>query len=176
MANVELTMSTEVPVSTQEAWAWSTSLRSVRAEMRPLLKLVFPKGMTDIGANTMLGKSLGRCQFLLFGVFPVDMSKLTFTEIVPGHRFVEQSQLLSMHAWRHERVITPAADGRGAVITDRLAFSPRFATPVVSAMVKLLFSHRHKMLGRALGAQSNEIAQSKAAKGAETARRDRSAW
>lgn len=176
MANVELTMTTEVPVSTQEAWAWSTSLESVRAEMRPLLKLVFPKGMTDIGANTMLGKSLGRCQFLLFGIFPVDMSKLTFTEIVPGHRFVEQSPLLSMHAWRHERVITPAADGRGALITDRLAFSPRVATPVVRAMVKLLFSHRHKMLGRALGAKDQTIAQGKAATRPETARRDRSAW
>jgi hypothetical protein len=172
MANVELTMTTQVPVSTQEAWAWSTSLQSVRAEMRPLLKLVFPKGMTDIGANTMLGKSLGRCQFLLFGLFPVDMSKLTFTEIVPGHRFVEQSQLLSMHAWRHERVITPAADGRGALITDHLSFAPRFATPVVRAMVKLLFAHRHKMLARALGAQRQEIAQNSDGR----ARRDRSAW
>lgn len=176
MANVEFTVSTEVPVSTQEAWAWSTSLRSVRAEMRPLLKLVFPKGMTDIGANTMLGQSLGRCQFLLFGVIPVDMSALTFTDIVPGQRFVEQSRLLSMHAWRHERVITPAADGRGAVITDRLAFTPRFATPVVRAMVKLLFRHRHKMLGRALGAQAQAIAHIRGAATAETARRGGSAW
>lgn len=159
MANVELTMTTEVPVSTQEAWAWSTSLDGVRTEMRPLLKVVFPKTMTHIGADTMLGKPLGRCQFLLFGLFPIDMSKLTFTEIVPGHRFVEQSALLSMRAWRHERVITPSDDGRGARITDHLAFSPRFATPVVRRAVKLFFRHRHKMLARALGVQEQEIAR-----------------
>lgn len=174
MKKVELKMATGVPVSTQEAWAWSTSLRSVRAEMRPLLRLVFPKGMTDIGANTMLGKSLGRCQFFLFGLFPIDMSRLTFTEIVPGHRFVEQSQLLSMHSWRHERIVTPAADGRGSRITDRLTFSPRFATPVVRLMVKLLFAHRHKMLARALKHQ--DIADSKFNARDERARQDRSAW
>lgn len=159
MANVELTMTTEVPVSTQEAWAWSTSLDGVRTEMRPLLKVVFPKNMTHIGADTMLGKPLGRCQFLLCGLFPIDMSKLTFSEIVPGHRFVEQSALLSMRAWRHERVITPLESGRGARITDHLAFSPRFATPVVRRLVTLFFRHRHKMLARALGVQEQEIAR-----------------
>ncbi|WP_306397310.1 hypothetical protein [Telluria beijingensis] len=174
MEQVELTMTTQVPVSTQEAWAWSTSLKGVRAEMQPLLKIVFPKGMNEIGANTMLGKPLGRCQFLLFGLFPVDMSKLTFTEIVPGRRFVEQSPLLSMRAWRHERVVTPAGDGRGACVTDRLAFSPRFATPLVRAMVKLLFEHRHKVLARALGGQ--QVAPGRAGIAPEKARRDRSAW
>ena len=158
MATVELTLATQVPVTVRQAWAWSTSLEGVRTEMRPLLKVVFPKTMTDIGANTMLGKPLGRCQFLLFGLIPIDMSKLTFTEIVPGHRFVEQSALLSMRAWRHERVVTPAADGRGALITDRLAFSPRFATPVVRALVKLFFEHRHQKLARALGVNEQEIA------------------
>jgi len=174
MKKIELTMATEVAVSTQEAWAWSTSLRSVCAEMRPLLRIVFPKGMTDIGANTMLGRSLGRCQFYLFGLFPIDMSKLTFSEIVPGHRFVEQSPLLSMHFWRHERIVTPGASGRGARITDHLTFAPRFATPVVRLMVKLLFAHRHKMLARALKRQ--EMAHGKAATRGERARQDRSAW
>jgi hypothetical protein len=159
MANVELTMTTQVPVSTQQAWAWSTSLEGVHTEMRPLLKVVFPKTVTHIGADTTLGKPLGRCQFLLFGLFPIDMSKLTFTEMVPGHRFVEQSRLLSMHAWRHERVITPSSDGRGACITDHLAFSPRFATPVVRRLVKLFFEHRHKMLARALGHQGQGAAK-----------------
>mgnify|MGYP000900594473 CR=1 FL=1 len=152
MATVELSMQTHVPVSTQEAWAWSTSLEGVRVEMRPLLKVVFPRSVTGIGAHTTLGKPLGRCQFLLFGLFPVDMSKLTFTEMVPGHRFVEQSPLLSMRSWRHERIIAPGPGGQGALVTDRLAFTPRFATPLVRGLVKLFFEHRHKMLARALGA------------------------
>ena len=149
MAKVTLTLTTHVPVSTGEAWAWSTSLEGVRTEMRPLLKVVFPKTMTHIGPDTALNTTLGRCQFLLFGVFPIDMSKLKFTEMVPGERFVEESDLLSMRSWRHERVITPSLDGRAARITDHLAFTPRLATPVVRYFVKLFFEHRHKMLARA---------------------------
>lgn len=151
MAKVTLTMTTHVPVSTGEAWAWSTSLEGVRTEMRPLLKVVFPKAMTHIGPETALNTVLGRCQFLLFGLFPIDMSKLRFTEMEPGHRFVEESDLLSMRSWRHERVITPSADGRGAQVTDHLAFTPRLATPVVRYLVKLFFAHRHKKLALALG-------------------------
>jgi hypothetical protein len=154
MAKVTLTMTTHVPVSTGEAWAWSTSLEGVRTEMRPLLKVVFPKTMTHIGPDTALNTILGRCQFLLFGLIPVDMSRLRFTEMVPGHRFVEESDLLSMRSWRHERVITPSTDGRAARITDHLAFTPRMATPVVRYVVKLFFEHRHKMLARALGSQA----------------------
>lgn len=101
MAKVTLTMTTIVPVSTGEAWAWSTSLEGVRTEMRPLLKVVFPRAMTHIGPDTALNTVLGRCQFLLFGLFPIDMSKLRFTEMEPGHRFVEESDLLSMRSWRH---------------------------------------------------------------------------
>jgi len=154
MAKVTLTLTTHVPVSTGEAWAWSTSLDGVRTEMRPLLKVVFPKSMTHIGPDTALNTVLGRCQFLLFGVFPIDMSKLRFTEMEPGHRFVEESDLMSMRSWRHERVITPSTDGRGARVTDHLAFTPRLATPVVRYLVKLFFEHRHKKLGQALGARA----------------------
>ena len=48
-------------------------------------------------------------------------------------------------------MITPSADGRGAQITDHLAFTPRLATPVVRYLVKLFFAHRHKKLALALG-------------------------
>ncbi|MEW7851062.1 hypothetical protein AB2N08_20430 [Massilia aurea] len=151
MAQVILTLRTHVPVSTGEAWAWSTSLDGVRTEMRPLLKVVFPRSMTHIRPDTARNTVLGRCQFLLFGLFPIDMSRLRFTEMEPGHRFVEESDLLSMHSWRHERVITPSTDGRGARVTDHLAFTPRLATPLVRYLVKLFFARRHKKLARALG-------------------------
>ena len=154
MAKVTLTLTTHVPVSTGEAWAWSTSLDGVRTEMRPLLKVVFPRTMTQIGPDTALNTVLGRCQFLLFGLFPIDMSKLRFTEMEAGRRFVEESDLLSMRAWRHVRVITPSSSGRGACITDHLAFTPRLATPVVRYLVKLFFEHRHKKLAQALGARA----------------------
>jgi hypothetical protein len=114
--------------------------------MWPILKMTFPKDLTHIGTDTALRKPLGRCKFLLFGIFPIDMSKLTFVELEPGRRFVEQSPLLSMHSWRHERVVTPAEGG--ACVTDRLEFSPRFASPVVAWFVKLFFGRRHAVLSR----------------------------
>ena len=150
MATVRFSLATLVPASAQEAWSWSTSIRGIKSEMWPILKITFPKDMTHIGKETTLGKPLCRCQFLLLGLFPIDMSKLTFAEIEPGHRFVEQSPLLSMRAWRHERVVTPSGDG--TLVTDNLEFTPRFAAPVVGWFVKQFFEHRHKVLSRSLGA------------------------
>jgi ligand-binding SRPBCC domain-containing protein len=146
MTTVRLTFATKVSASVEEVWSWSTSIRGIKSEMWPVLKMTFPKGMTHIGKDTALGKPLCRCQFLLLGIFPIDMSKLTFLELEPGRRFVEQSPLLSMRLWRHERVVAPAGDG--ACVTDNLEFSPRFASPLVKWFVKLFFEHRHSVLSR----------------------------
>jgi len=142
------TLATTVPASPAEAWSWSTSIKGIKQEMWPVLKMTFPKGLTHIGKDTTLDKPLGRCQFLLLGLFPIDMSKLTFVEIEPGRRFVEQSPLLSMRLWRHERIVTPAGDG--AIVTDNVEFTPRFAPPIVGWFVKRFFEHRHAVLSRSL--------------------------
>jgi len=119
------TLATAVPASPDEAWSWSTSIKGIKQEMWPVLKMTFPKGL-----------------------FPIDMSKLTFAEIEPGRRFVEQSPLLSMRLWRHERIVTPSGDG--AIVTDNVEFTPRFAPPVVGWFVKRFFEHRHAVLSRSL--------------------------
>lgn len=146
MSIERLTIATDVPTSVDEVWAWSTSIRGIQAEMWPILKITFPKGLKHIDKDTALGKPLCRCHFLLLGIFPMDMSKLTFVELVPGHRFVEQSPLFSMRMWRHERVVT--RNGNGARVTDNLTFSPRFAPAVVRWFVKRFFEHRHSVLAR----------------------------
>lgn len=146
MPTERLTFVTTVPTSVDEIWSWSTSIRGIQAEMWPILKITFPKALKQIDKDTALGKPLCRCHFLLLGVFPMDMSKLTFVELEPGHRFVEQSPLFSMHLWRHERVV--AATSAGATVTDNLEFSPRFASPLVKWFVKLFFQHRHSVLSR----------------------------
>jgi hypothetical protein len=115
--------------------------------MGPILKLEFPKGMTHIPRDGGgLGRPLGNCKFLLFGILPVDLSRLTFVEVEPGRRFVEQSPLLSMKSWRHERVIEPAGDGTKVV--DSLEFTPRFATGIVKWFISKFFQHRHAVLER----------------------------
>ena len=149
MTTVRLTFTTEVPASAADVWTWSTSIRGIKLEMWPILKMTFPKGMTGIDADTTLKKPICRCQFLLLGLVPIDMSKLTFVEFDPGHRFVEQSPLLSMRSWRHERIVTPTVNGAlGTVVTDKLEFTPRFGAPVVRFFVKKFFEHRHTVLAR----------------------------
>lgn len=146
MAIVRHTIKTTVHASDKEVWAWSTSIKGIEAEMWPVLKITFPKGMTHIDEDTTLDKSLGRCHFLLLGICPIDMSKLTFVELVPGRRFVEQSPLLSMRSWRHERIVTPTSEG--TVVTDNLTFRPRVAGPLVGWFVKRFFEHRHAVLAK----------------------------
>jgi ligand-binding SRPBCC domain-containing protein len=151
MKTVRLTFDSTVAATPAEIWAWSTSIRGVTAEMRPLLKVTFPHGMTHIPeGGDSLGKPLCNCKFLLLGVLPIDLSRLTFVEVEPGKRFVEQSPLLSMKSWRHERIITPTVDG--ARVTDKLEFTPRFASGLVAWFTTRIFRHRHAVLAREFGA------------------------
>lgn len=147
MRTVRITFESRIPRPAAELWRWSTSARGVQAEMAPILKMTFPDGMQRIPQDQgSLGKPLGNCRFLLFGLVPVDLSRLTFVEMEPGRRFVEQSPLLSMKLWRHERVIEPAEDG--ARVIDTLEFTPRMASGIVAWFVGRFFAHRHKMLRR----------------------------
>jgi ligand-binding SRPBCC domain-containing protein len=147
MGTVRVTLQSRLAARPEELWEWITSARGVNAEMRPILKLDFPKGMTHIPQDAdSLGKKLGDCRFLLFGVLPVDLSRLTFVEIEPGRRFVEQSPLLSMKGWRHERTIAP--DGDGMLLVDELEFTPRFAAGAVGWFITRFFRHRHAALRR----------------------------
>lgn len=147
MRTVRITFESSIPRSPAELWRWSTSARGVQAEMAPILKMHFPDGMQRIPQDQdSLGKPLGDCRFLLFGLVPVDLSRLTFVEMEPGRRFVEQSPLLSMKLWRHERVIEPNADG--ARVIDTLEFTPRMASGIVAWFVGHFFAHRHARLRR----------------------------
>jgi ligand-binding SRPBCC domain-containing protein len=156
MSTVRHTFNTTLPASPEEVWAWSTSIKGIKAEMWPVLKITFPKGMTHIGEDTTLDKPLCRCQFLLLGLFPIDMSKLTFAELEPGRRFVEQSPLLSMRSWRHERIVTPTANG--TLVTDNLTFRPRVGGPIVGWFVKKFFEHRHAVLAKSFGTMASKPA------------------
>jgi ligand-binding SRPBCC domain-containing protein len=150
MTTVRLKFETTVSATPGEIWDWTTSVRGISSEMRPILKMTFPSGMTHIPENgDSLGKPLCNCKFLLLGILPIDLSRLTFVEVERGRRFVEQSPLLSMKRWRHERVITAA--GKGTRVTDLLEFSPRFASPLVKWFITRFFQHRHAVLLRQFG-------------------------
>ena len=72
-------------------------------------------------------------------------------ELRPGRGFDEQSTMLSMRSWRHERSLDPAGEAK-TVVRDRLTFelkAPlRLLTPVIAAGIGALFGHRQRRLQR----------------------------
>ena len=96
----------------------------------------------------------GRAWLRLFGVLPSDYDRLTIAELKPGHSFDEQSTMMSMRQWRHQRSVTPDGDVK-AVVRDRITFQLRAplrpATPIVAAGLRALFGHRHRRLQRHFG-------------------------
>lgn len=110
-----------------------------------------PRGATDLTVdNVPVGKPVGRCWMRLFGVIPFDYDHLMIEKLLPGQGFHEESTMLSMKRWRHERTVTP--DGEKSLVHDRLTFELRLPlrplTPLIAAGIRALFGHRHRRLQR----------------------------
>jgi ligand-binding SRPBCC domain-containing protein len=104
-----------------------------------------------VGDNVPVGTPIGRCWLRLFGVLPFDYDHLRLAELDPGRGFDEQSTMMSMRRWRHQRTVTPGDDSK-AIVRDRITFELRTplrsATPIVAAGLRALFGHRHRRLQR----------------------------
>ena len=154
MARFSLSFESELEASPDQAWSWVTSMAGILAELRPVARMTAPRGITSIlDVDVKLGAPLTRSWFLLFGFLPLDRSDLTLVELDEGRGFVEQSPMLSMRLWRHERTIDPVAGG--CKISDRLTFEPRFLPQLGKWFIAALFRHRHRVLRRELGAMAS---------------------
>ena len=150
MGKVLRTFESRLSVKPEEAWNWMTSAEGISTELSPILKMTMPKAMSHLSDLEFVpGRRLFRSWTLLFGVLPVDRSDLTLLSLDPGRGFVEESPMISMRYWRHERTVSPTSDG--TVLTDRLTFEPRFASSFVIWFITKLFEHRHGVLRRRLG-------------------------
>lgn len=146
----QLSFSSELPVSTEKAWQWITSMKGIRSEMMPIMKMTAPRGVQDISQlDVQPGRRLFRSYIFLFGVLPFDFSDLTLVELNPGVGFVEESPMGSMKYWRHERTLE--AIPVGTRLTDHLSFEPRLARGLSTWFVRRIFEHRHAVLRRQLG-------------------------
>ena len=144
---VELVFRSALRAPRAAVWEWMTSIDGIGAELRPVLRMTTPPGvrtLTDVQWRP--GERLFRSHVFLFGILPIDRSDLTLRELTPGDGFLEESPMLSMKLWRHERRLT--ADGDGVILTDRLTFEPRWAAPVVAWFIRRTFTHRHAVLRR----------------------------
>ena len=141
-----------VDAPVERVWARVVTPEGINDELRPWMTMSMPRGAESLNVdNVPVGEPIGRAWIRLFGVLPIDYDHLTIAELQPGRSFDEQSTMLSMRVWRHERTLTPDGDGK-TVVRDRITFELRaplrLATPVMAAGLRALFGYRHRRLQR----------------------------
>jgi ligand-binding SRPBCC domain-containing protein len=141
-----------VDAPTERVWARVVTPEGINDELRPWMTMAMPRGAKDLTVDTVpVGTPIGRCWMRLFGVLPFDYDHLTIAKLDPGRGFDEQSTMLSMRSWRHERTVEPDGDAK-TVVRDRLTFELRTPlrplTPIVKRGIGALFGHRHRRLQR----------------------------
>jgi ligand-binding SRPBCC domain-containing protein len=146
-----------VDAPADQVWVRVVTPEGINDELRPWMTMSMPRGAESLTVdNVPIGTPLGRCWMRLFGVLPFDYDRLMIAALEPGRRFDEQSTMLSMRRWRHERSVTPDGDSK-AVVHDRITFQLRTplrpATPVVAVGLRALFGHRHRRLQRHFGSR-----------------------
>jgi ligand-binding SRPBCC domain-containing protein len=136
MASTVIERKSVVDAPAADVWARIVTPEGINDEMRPVMTMSIPRGAAFSIDNVPIGTPIGRAWLRLFGVLPFDYDDLVTAEVQPGQSFREESTMLSMRQWRHERSITPDGATR-AVVHDRLTFQLRaglrLATPVVAA-------------------------------------------
>ena len=141
-----------IGAAADQVWARVITPEGINDELRPWMTMSMPRGTQDLTVDTVpVGTPVGRCWMKLFGVLPFDFDHLTIAELQPGRAFDEQSTMLSMRRWRHQRTVEPDGEAK-TVVHDRLTFELRAPmrplTPLVGAGILALFGHRHRRLQR----------------------------
>ena len=131
-----------------QVWPRVVTPEGINDELRPWLTMSMPRGAESLTVDNV---PIGRAWLRLFGVLPFDYDRLSIAELQPGHSFREESTMMSMRRWGHERSVTPDGDSK-AIVSDRITFQLRAplrpATPIVAAGLRALFGHRHRRLQR----------------------------
>lgn len=144
-----------VDAPAERVWARVVTPEGINDELRPWLTMSMPRGKESLTVDDIpVGSPVGRCWMRLFGVVPFDYDDLMIAELWPGRGFREESTMLSMRLWRHERTLTPTSHTK-TVVRERLTFELRgplrLLTPLVAAGVGALFTHRQRRLQRHFG-------------------------
>ncbi len=154
MAIIERQSIVEAPA--ERVWARVVTPEGINDELRPWMTMSMPRGVHGLTVDDLpIGTPVGRCWMRLFGVLPFDYDRLCIVDLEPGRRFDEQSTMMTMRQWRHERSV--ADEGEKTVVRDRITFELRgpirVLTPVVAVGVRALFGHRHRRLQRHFAAR-----------------------
>lgn len=145
-------IATDLAAGPEEVWQRVVTPVGINDELLPLMRMTMPRQLRGATIDQLpLGQRLGRCWMLLLGLIPVDYDDLALTEVERGHRFLEQSTMLTQSRWTHERTIEPHDDG--CRVTDRLSWQGRTkaSEAVYGVAVPILFRHRHRQLRKRFG-------------------------
>lgn len=127
-------------------------MAGVNAELGPWLRMTHPADRADLATTEVSpGEVVFHSWLLALGVVPFDRHALAFEQLGDGG-FVEESTSWLQRRWRHERRVAARPDG-GCSVTDVLVVVPRLppARPLVAALVRAVFRHRHRRLVRRFG-------------------------
>ena len=135
-----------------QVWQRVVTADGINDELRPWMTMSMPRGAESLTVDTVpVGTPIGRAWLRLLGVLPFDYDRLCIAALDPGRGFDEQSTMMSMRRWRHQRAVIPDGDSK-AIVRDRITFELRApvrpATPIVAAGLRALFGHRHRRLQR----------------------------
>jgi ligand-binding SRPBCC domain-containing protein len=152
MAPTVIELRSNVAAPAERVWERVVTPDGINDEMRPWMTMSMPRGMAGVTVDDVpVGTPLGRAWLRLFGVLPFDYDYLTIAELDEGTRFLEESTMVSMSQWRHERTVRPDGDG-ASVVHDRVTFTPRLllriAAPALTVGIRAFFAHRHRRLQR----------------------------
>lgn len=150
---IELTFASTLPASAATVWSAVSTMSGVNAELGPWIRMTSPRDLPALDdASITPGVEVFASWLLVGGVVPIDRHRLTLERVEPGVGFDEESHSWLQRRWRHERRVVPT-DGGGCTVTDRLVVEPRvrFMRPVVAAIVRQVFAHRHRRLRRRFG-------------------------
>ncbi len=127
-------------------WRHAVSPTGVNRELRPLLRMTFPSGISDLTAGWRPGERLCRSWLLVAGLLPVEFDDVVFADVEPGRRFLERSSLFTQRVWEHERVVETFSSG--CRVTDRVRFLPRlpWLDSLFGLLFKAIFRLRHRNL------------------------------
>jgi hypothetical protein len=151
----EITVRSRLQAPATAVWERIVTPAGVNDEMRPLLRMTLPRGLGELGIESVIpGEPVGRSWILLFGLIPFDYDDLLLERIDPGRGFLERSTMLSQRLWEHERSLEPVGDG-ACLITDRVAWEPRPPLPgaLLAPLIGAFFGHRHARLRRRFGGE-----------------------
>ena len=127
------------------------NFRGVNYELAPIVHMTAPsewksKSLRDAPERESLFNSC----ILLFGVIPVDLHKIKFSQVLENG-FEETSSSVLMKHWNHNRKVDKY--GNGCEVIDEVSFSTRipFIEGLVKPIYSFVFKHRHNRLRKKFG-------------------------